>query len=132
MLRILPVGPILAVYLGAAQGSSGQTSDHRLDDAVKEIALLKRMMADQDQRIASLERTVRSLRPALLAASQPIRTSWRNVEGWAAVKIGMSRAQVVEILGEPQSTFTVIDRQTLYYKEAANPVGNVIITDDRV
>jgi hypothetical protein len=132
MLRILPVGAILVISLGASRGLPGQTPDHRLDDAVKEIALVKHMMADQDQRIASLERTVRSLRPAVLAASQPPRRSWRNVEGWAAIKIGMSRAQVVEILGEPQSTFTVIDRQTLFYKDATNPVGNAVITDDRV
>jgi hypothetical protein len=133
MLRILPMGAILVAYLGSSQCLSGQTPDHRLDDAAKEIALLKRMVADQDQRIATLERNVRSLRSSLLAASQqPVRTSWRNIEGWAAIKIGMSRAQVVEILGEPQSTFTVIDRQTLFYKDATNPVGNVVITDDRV
>jgi len=39
----------------------------------------------------------------------------------------------VEILGEPKSTDVVIDRQTLYYKEANNaPIGQVVITDDRV
>ena len=50
----------------------------------------------------------------------------------AAVKIGLSRAQVAEILGEPKSTDTVIDRQTLFYKDANDPVGTVVITDDRV
>jgi hypothetical protein len=44
----------------------------------------------------------------------------------------MSRAQVVEILGEPKSTDAVMDRQTLLYKDAADPIGNVVITDDRV
>jgi outer membrane protein assembly factor BamE (lipoprotein component of BamABCDE complex) len=61
-----------------------------------------------------------------------VRTSWRNPEGWAAVKIGMSRDQVVEILGEPKSTYSVMDHETLFYKDVTDPVGNVIITDDRV
>ena len=51
MPRILPVGAILLVDLVASFGLSGQTPDPRLDDAVKEIALLKRMAADQDRRI---------------------------------------------------------------------------------
>jgi len=56
-----------------------------------------------------------------------------DLEGWAAVKVGMSHAQVVEILGEPKSTDVVIDRQTLFYKDgAAAPIGTVVITDDRV
>jgi hypothetical protein len=101
MPRILPAGAILLVGLGASYGLSGQTPDPRLDDAVKQIALLRRMVGDQDRRIASLERTVRSMQTTVLAGARPVRTSWRNPEGWAAVKIGMSRDQVVEILGEP-------------------------------
>ena len=54
------------------------------------------------------------------------------LRGWAAVKIGMSHDQVVEILGEPKFTDIVIDRQTLSYKDVSVPVGNVVITDDRV
>ena len=139
MPHVLRVGAIVFVYLGASYGLPGQTPDarlddavKRLDDAVKEIALLKRMTADQDRRIAGLERTVRA-QSATLAASRPVPTiPWKTLEGWAAVKVGMSRAQVVEILGEPQSTDAVIDRQTLFYKEATAPVGHVVITDDRV
>lgn len=104
-----------------------------MDDAVKEIALLKRMVADQDRRMASLERTVKALQATIRAPARPIPTSWRTQEGWTSLKIGMSRAQVVEILGEPGSTDFVIDRQTLLYKNAADLlVGNVVITDDRV
>ena len=134
MPHVLRAGAIVLVCLGASHRLSGQTPDHRLEDAVKEIALLKRMAADQDQRIASLERLVRSQQSAILAAARrPVPTiSWRTLEGWAAVKIGMSRTQVVEILGEPNSTDSVIDRQTLFYKEAATPIGRVVITDDRV
>ena len=132
MPRILPVGAILLVYLGASYVLSGQTPDHRLDDAVQEIALLKRMVADQDRRIGSLERTLKSLQPVILAAARPVRPSWRNPEGWAAVKIGMSFTQVVGLLGEPKLTDIVIDRKTLTYRDASDPVGKVVITDDRV
>jgi outer membrane protein assembly factor BamE (lipoprotein component of BamABCDE complex) len=72
------------------------------------------------------------MQSTVLAAARPVRPSWRNAEGWAAVKLGMSRDQVVEILGEPKSTDSVIDRQTLFYKDAADPVGNVVIVGDRV
>jgi hypothetical protein len=100
---------------------------------VKEIALLKRIAADQDRRIAGLERTVRSLQTTVLAITRPVPAiRWRTPEGWAAVKLGMSRAQVVEILGEPKLTDSVIDRQTLSYKEGVDTVGKVVVTDDRV
>jgi len=133
MPHILRVGAVVFVYLGASYGLSGETPDPRLNDAVKEIGLLKLMATDQDRRIASLERTVRAQQSAILAATRPVPTiPWKTLEGWAAVKVGMSRAQVVEILGEPQSTDAVIDRQTLFYKEATAPVGHVVITDDRV
>ena len=81
MLRILPVGAILLVYISASHSLSAQVPDSRSDDSAKEIALLKRMMADQDRRIAGLERTVRSLQTTVLAATRPVRPSWRNAEG---------------------------------------------------
>ena len=123
---------VLLVYLGASLGLLGQTPDTRADDSAREIALLKRTVADQERRIATLERTVRSMQSTVLAAARTVRPRWRNAQGWAAVKIGMSRDQVVEILGEPKSTDVVIDRQTMFYKDAADPVGNVVIVDDRV
>lgn len=123
---------VVLVYLGASLGLWGQTPDTRADDSAREIALLKRTVADQERRIATLERTVRSMQSTVLATTRTVRPSWRNAEGWAAVKLGMSRDQVVEILGEPKSTDIVIDRQTLFYKDAAEPVGNVVILDDRV
>jgi len=120
---------VLVVFLGAALGLPGQTP---ADDSAKEIALLKRTVADQERRIATLERTVRSLQTTAVAAARTVRPSWRNAEGWTAVKLGMSRDQVVEILGEPKSTDIVIDRQTLFYKDATSLFGQVVVTDDRV
>jgi hypothetical protein len=133
MPRVFRFSAIVFVYLSASYSLPAETPDPRLDDAIKEIALLRRMAADQDRRIASLERTTRAQQNAILALARPVPAiPWKTPEGWAAVKVGMSRAQVVEILGEPQSTDAVIDRQTLFYKEATAPVGHVVITDDRV
>ena len=123
---------VLLVTLCASMGLLGQTPDTGADDSAREIALLKRTVADQERRLATLERTVRSLQTTSITSTRTVRPSWRNAEGWAAVKLGMSRDQVVEILGEPKSTDIVIDRQTLNYKEAAEPVGDVVIIDDRV
>ena len=133
MPHVFRTGAIFCVYLGASFACSGQTPDTRLEDAVKEIAILKRIGADQERRIVALETTVRSQQRAILAIARPAATiSWRSLEGWAAVRIGMSRDQVVEILGEPKSTDVVIDRQTLFYKDGTTPIGQVVITDDRV
>jgi septal ring factor EnvC (AmiA/AmiB activator) len=133
MPRILPIGAFLCVSL-TSLSLAAQTSETRSEDTAKEMAALKRTVAEQDRRIATLERTMRSLQTTVLAAGRPLIPSSRTPEGWAAVKIGMSRAQVVDILGEPRTTDSVMDRQTLTYKDASDrdPLGTVVIIDDRV
>jgi hypothetical protein len=136
MLRIIPAGAIGFAFLVTSFGLEGQTPDARLDDAVTEIALLKRIIAEQDRRLATLERTVKSLQTTVVAASAarpvpPARRS-RTADAWASVKTGMSRAEVVDILGEPTSTDSVIDRKTLFYKDSAETIGTVTLVDDRV
>lgn len=137
MMRISLIGAI--VFLASLSHLPGQVSDSGSEDT-KDIALLKRTISNQDQRIAALdrriaalERTVGSQQAAIQALTRrSTLVAWRNPEGWAAIKIGMSRAQVVDILGEPRSTEAVIDRQTLIYKEGNDPIGSVVIIDDRV
>ena len=145
MLRIFP---LCVVGLCVLCGLSGQTpAETRLDEAEKQIAALKqtfadltrstleaaalrRTVADQDRRIAALERSLRTLQTqrAVSAAN-----AWRTAEAWAAIKMGMSRAQVVDVLGEPKLNDSVMDRQTLSYKDEANVlIGTVVIVDDRV
>jgi hypothetical protein len=78
MPHVFRAGAIVLACLGASCGLSGQTPDTRLDDAIKEIAQLKRIAADQDRRIAALENTVRSQQRAILAAARPAPAlSWR-------------------------------------------------------
>jgi len=135
MRHTLPITSIAFIYLNAASGLFSQTPDAGSGSASQEIAQLRRTVTEQERRIASLERTMRSLQTTILAANRrPVILSWRTIEGWSAVKIGISRAQVEGILGEPNLVDSVMDRQTLYYKEPAATValGKVIITDDRV
>lgn len=101
--------------------------DRRLDSAVAEIAALKRLLVDQGQRISALERSVRALQPAAPSAAA------RALATWDGIKLGMSRVQVLEILGEPKFTESVVDRQTLLYgNDTVSPAGRVTIVDDRV
>ena len=59
---------VVLVFLSASLGLWGQTA---ADDSAKEIALLKRTVAER--RIATLERTVRSLQTTASAAAQTVR-----------------------------------------------------------
>jgi len=120
------------VRVAPLPGQSTASTSQRLDAAEKEIAALKTRAADQDRHIAELERTIRQLQAAVRAVEHPAPTSWKNLEGWTSLKIGMSRAQVVEILGDPKTAEAVMDRQTLRYEEDKEPVGTVVLVDDRV
>ncbi len=124
------------------------SKDRRLEDALTDIATLKREIKEQNQRIADLEKSLRTLQAAAAAERapvveekikippKPLPAPWHDPLTWARVAEGMSRAQVEEILGKPTSVDAVIDYQTLNYKgtTAAGSVltGNVKLTDDRV
>jgi len=124
-----------------------------------EISQLKRKNADQEQRIAELEKAVKALqensaRTAHIAETilkleaavknlkaipppgpiPAVAPAWNSASNWNLIKPGMSRAQVVEILGPPTSETSVIDTQTLYYGDAtaSQPAGSVTLTGDRL
>ena|SRR5579871_1638446 len=125
--------------------ASSQSRDRRLEEALTDIALLKRLVREQDRRIADLEKALRTLQsggtPAVpeekvKVPPKPIAAPWHNPQAWAKVQEGMSRTQVEEILGKPTSVDAVIDYQTLNYKgetpSGAVLAGNVKLADDRV
>jgi hypothetical protein len=118
----------------------GQARDPRVDELEKETAQLKRKVADQDARIAELERAVKSLQAA---AAPPVPTpipsptpAWHRASNWTLIKTGMSEAEVVGILGPPTSVDSSIDRRTLLYAPDASSTstlkGSVTLIDDRV
>jgi hypothetical protein len=127
------------------QSTPPQSRDRRLEEALSDISLLKRLVKEQDRRIADLEKTLHSLQPGAPAAAVEVRprvvpktsgARWQDPLAWMQIREGMSRAQVEEILGKPTSVDAVIDYQTLNYK-GDTPGGGVLtgsvkLTDDRV
>ena len=156
MTKMLGAGVLGLLALAISPPCLGQTSsspsrDRRLEATETEVGLLKRIVKEQDRRIAELEKTVKSLRAAAASASppeeppahelakiviKPAATRWQNPLAWAQIREGMSRAQVEEILGKPASVEAVIDNQTLLYKGdvsgSGTVSGSVKLTDDRV
>ena len=140
MSRIASV--ILTVFL-CTPFCLGQATDRRIDDALAEITLLKRALAEQDRRITELERTVKMLQGA---QDQPPRrampipstaAAWKSPSAWTRVKDGMSRAQVEAILGRPTSVEDIPGGyQTLFYRGevsgSGSVTGTVKLNDDRV
>ena len=131
------------------QTSSSQSRDRRLEATETDLSLLKRLVKEQDRRIAELEKTVKSLQTATTAnaekpAAQELAKTlvklpiarWQNPLAWTQIREGLSRAQVEQILGKPTSAESVIDSQTLLYKGdvpgSGTVSGMVKLTDDRV
>jgi hypothetical protein len=116
-----------------------QARDARIDELKKETAQLKTMIADQERRIAELEKMVKALQavaapvPAAIPAPTP---PWQQASNWILIKKGMSEAQVVEILGPPTRVDSSIDVRTLLYQPDSRSTstlnGSVTLTDDRV
>jgi len=126
------------------QSTPAQTRDRRLEEALTDISLLKRLVREQDRRIAELEKALRNLPPAVPPAAVEVKprvaplpaVRWHNPLRWAQIQEGMSRAQVEEILGKPTSVDSVIDYQSLNYKGdvpgAGVLTGSVKLEGDRV
>lgn len=129
-----------------------QTNDRRIEDAIAESTFLKRVVAEQDRRIAELEKAVGALqvgtatelprtsqvgqKPATSARANSA-TPWKTPSAWGRVKDGMSRSQVVAILGQPTSVEANVGSfVTLFYKGevagSGSVTGTVKLEDDRV
>jgi hypothetical protein len=147
--RIISVGVVGMIWLATVPCSFGQTKDHRLEEALVDITLLKHVVAEQGRHITALEKTIEALQVKVVADPQrsigedrvkiptPAPTSpWQVPFTWNRIKDGMSRAQVVEILGQPASVDSVLDYQTLIYKGEApgsgTVTGSVRLADNRV
>jgi SmpA/OmlA family protein len=145
MMRALAAS-LLCLFCGnlTIRPARAQARDRRVDELVLETAQLRRTLADhetriasQEKRIAELERTVKLLQSIALPAGIPPKTPpWHLAPNWNQIRKGMSRREVVEILGPPTSEDTVIDVQNLYYRPDPQSTttlsGTVSLTDDRV
>ncbi len=140
------------VPLAPSVPSFGQTSDKHLETALAEIALLNRVIAEQDRRITDLEKALTTLPVTSVrstpsssagqalgrqaAMGRPSSDSWKAPAVWEKVKDGMSQAQVVAILSQPTSVESLGSFRTLFYRGEVSGSGfvsgNVKLTDDRV
>jgi predicted S18 family serine protease len=139
--------------------ATAQTQDRQFSDLTVEVSQLKSQIADQEERIAQLEKTVKALQETSARTGNiaeailklegavkdlkaipppepipPMTAPWHSASNWKLVKEGMSRAQVVEVLGPPTRETSVIDTQTLYYGDSAASqlAGSVTLVGDRL
>ncbi len=116
-----------------------QNRDSRVDELIKETAQLKHQLAEQEVKIAELEKAVKLLQSTAAPLPTPIPAEtppWHRASNWTLIKSGMSEAQVVGILGPPVSVDSSIDKRILLYAPDANSTstlkGSVTLIDDRV
>jgi hypothetical protein len=138
--------------------ATAQTKDSQLSLTL-EVSQLKRKIADQEERIAQLEKAMKTMQEngaksgniadAILKLEAAVRDlkaipapgpipaltpPWYSASNWNLVMQGMSRAQVVEILGPPTRETSVVDTQTFYYSAsgAAGLTGSITFVGDRL
>lgn len=123
----------------AQQPKPEQKGDPEIAKLVKEIDDLKQLTADQDKRIADLEKTVKMLQALLVPVPKPIPAptpAWTSASNWNLIKAGMSEAQVVDLLGPATRVQSVTDSRTLFYepdpRSSSTLSGSVTLKDDRV
>jgi hypothetical protein len=153
MRRMIAAGMLGLVGLAIsppcfAQATSAQSRDRRLEAAETDINILKRLVKEQDRRIGELEKIVKASPTTASGVNEKptpheiaktiikVAAPWQNPLAWTQIREGLSRAQVEEILGKPTSVESVIDYQTLMYKDEVAGSGTVSgivkLTDDRV
>ena len=139
--------------------TTAQTNDSQPNDLALEVSQLRQKIADQEDRIAQLEKAMKAMQEngaragniadAILKLEAAVRDlkaipapgpipaltpPWHSASNWNLLMQGMSRAQVVELLGPPTRETSVIDTQTLYYGDsaAARLTGSVTLEGDRL
>ena len=113
--------------------------DQRVKKLTQETDQLKHTVADQERRIAELEKTVKALEAIVNPTPQPLPAStpaWQAASSWNMIMLGMPEADVVAILGPPSRVISNQDVRTLYYQPSPNSSltlnGSVTLKDDRV
>ncbi len=148
LLRLVACGG-LCVFVVAPSDVGAQQPDPRSDAVASELALIRRIIAEQDRRLSELEQAVRALqegsargRPdANVRRSRPTVSGqalppWQVPGNWDRIKVGMSESQVTSILGPPTSAEQVAGLRTLFYRGEVSGSGlvsgNIKLGEDRV
>jgi hypothetical protein len=159
MVRILSGCMIWLICSIPIPPATAQTKDSQPNDLALEVSQLKQKIADQDERIAQLEKAMKAMQEngakaiadAILKLEAAVRDlkavpppepipsltpPWSSASNWSLVTQGMSRPQVAEILGPPTKESTVLDVDTWYYSTDSRATralnGSVTFTGDRV
>ena len=120
-----------------ALGQSRDARDRRITELTHEVEQLKRTILEQDRRITQLEKDVKALQVSSVPGPiPPLIPLWHAAANWNQIKAGMSRAQIVDILGAPTRETTVLDVQTLYYapdsRSSSTLSGTITLVGDRL
>lgn len=145
--RIIPGACALAIALLAVPALADDAA--RISFLESEIQKLRTEIDEQDRRIQRLEAAIErrdgaavptrvmigrpdTAAPAPAAAPLP----WHSITAWDAITQGMTREQVMEILGKPIAVEAVDVYETLFYRGAtvkgAAISGHVNLRDGRV
>ncbi len=159
MVRILSGCTIWLICSISIPPATAQTKDSPPNDLALEVSQLKQKVANQNERIAQLEKAMkamqengaRAIADAILKLEAAVRDlkavpapgpipsltpPWYSASNWSLLTQGMSRTQVAEILGPPTKESTVVDVDTWYYSTDSRATralnGSVTFTGDRV
>ena len=130
---------LVALCLMSALSLAQETpkSEDQLQSIVTEVALLKRVVVEQERRILQLEKIVQSItQPQPITSRQALSTPWHSETYWRRIKDGMSESQVIKILGKPTDVKELGSMRRLFYRGEVRGSGfvsgNVWLSDDRV
>ena len=90
---------LLALLVAALTPAALEGQQQSSDSLVHRIVVLENTVAGLEQRVRELEALIKGepSRPQPVAAS----TNWRDIANWRQLRVGMTTAQVREVLGEP-------------------------------
>lgn len=106
------LGKLACLGLAALAGSA-LAADAPADPSALRIAMLEKRLYFLQQRLNELEHEL-STRPRSEAAAE----AWRNDAAWHQLRLGMSQADVLRILGAPGRTTTYYGFQRWEYPDA--------------
>ena len=152
IVRALTIAMTLCVLAGGMYATAAFADDAaRISHLESEIQQLRTRVAEQDRRIQRLEARldqqgavpVPDFKPGRRTESAPVDGAaaagpfpWESPKAWKRIVIGMTEAEVAQILGEPTAVETVDNYKTLFYSDAGtggNSInGHVNLKDDVV
>ena len=120
-----------------------QSTQQRIEALTIEITFLKRLIAEQDRRISTLENKIKAGAvgstgsTSSTGSAAPVGSvmSWKNPGNWSRIKSGMSEQQVVAILGMPTSRHGRAVVKLVYeglISGSGYVSGNIKLMDNRV